>query len=58
MDYNDIFSMEDLRYKPQVNEWEFNPFLLFDPKFRELHFFELKHDIVNMSKAFLVHCRD
>lgn len=42
-------------HEPQVNEWEFNPFLLFDPKFRELHFFELKHGIVNMSKVSLVH---
>jgi diketogulonate reductase-like aldo/keto reductase len=43
--------MQDLKHKPQVNEWEFNPFLLFDPGFRELHFFELEHDIVNMSKS-------
>jgi len=47
--------MEDLKHKPQVNEWEFNPFLLSNPKFRELHFFELKHGIVNMSKVSLIH---
>lgn len=50
-DYPDIIDAPDLKHKPQVNEYEFNPFLLYSPTFRELHFYEVKHGIVNMSRA-------
>lgn len=48
-DYNDIFNASDLKHPPQLNEYELNPFLLSSPKVRELHEFEVKHNIVPMS---------
>ena len=52
-DYRDIMEASDLKYPPQLNEYEFNPFLLFDPKFQELRAFEQKHGIVAMSTCLL-----
>lgn len=51
-DYADIIDAPDLKYKPQVNEYEFNPFLLQDPTFRKLRSHEAEHGIVNMSTVF------
>ncbi|KAK1511445.1 hypothetical protein CABS01_07403 [Colletotrichum abscissum] len=48
-DYYDIFSASDLKHPPQLNEYEFNPFLLSDPKVRQLREFEVKHNIVPMT---------
>lgn len=39
----------DLKHKPQINEYEFNPFLLHDPRFEALRKYEAEHGIVNMS---------
>ncbi|KAF9871030.1 cytochrome P450 [Colletotrichum karsti] len=52
-DYHDIFNASDLKHPPQLNEYEFNPFLLFDPKIRQLHDFEVKHNIVPMNYGVL-----
>lgn len=48
-DYHDIFNASDFKHPPQLNEYEFNPFLLSDPKFRQLREFEVKHNVVAMS---------
>ncbi|KAK1497076.1 hypothetical protein CTAM01_08088 [Colletotrichum tamarilloi] len=48
-DYHDIFSASDLKHPPQLNEYEFNPFLLSDPKVRQLREFEVKHNVVPMT---------
>ncbi|KAK2734140.1 hypothetical protein CKAH01_08184 [Colletotrichum kahawae] len=48
-DYHDIFNADDLKHPPQLNEYEFNPFLLSDPKFRQLREFEVKHNVVQMT---------
>ncbi|OAL42837.1 Aldo/keto reductase [Pyrenochaeta sp. DS3sAY3a] len=52
-DYEDIMDAPDLKYKPQINEYELNPFLLFDPSLRERHFYEMKHGVVHMNYGFL-----
>ncbi|CAK1360704.1 NADPH-dependent conjugated polyketone reductase C1 [Cercospora beticola] len=52
-DYHDIMNASDLKHPPQLNEYEFNPFLLFDDKFRALHAYESKHGIVHMNYGFL-----
>ncbi|KAF2650000.1 Aldo/keto reductase [Lophiostoma macrostomum CBS 122681] len=52
-DYEDIMDAPDLKYKPQVNEYELNPFLLFDPALRDRHFYEMKQGIVHMNYGFL-----
>ena len=49
-DYADIMDAKDLRHPIQVNEYEFNPFLMIDPTFQALRAFESKHGIVNMSE--------
>jgi hypothetical protein len=41
----------DLKYKPQINEYELNPFLLFDPTLRDRHFYEIEHGVVHMSAS-------
>jgi hypothetical protein len=41
----------DLKYKPQINEYEMNPFLLFDPALRDRHFYEIEHGVVHMSES-------
>lgn len=48
-DYADIMDSADLKQKPQVNEYEFNPFLLHDPSFQKLRKYEADHGIVSMS---------
>ncbi|KAJ3951087.1 hypothetical protein N0V92_012513 [Colletotrichum tropicale] len=48
-DYHDIFNATDLKYPPQLNEYEFNPFLLSDDNFRKLREFEVKHNVVPMT---------
>ena len=48
-DYHDIFDAKDLKHPPQVHEYEFNPFLLHDPKFQELHKYEVERGVVHMS---------
>lgn len=53
-DYHDIFNAGDLRHPPQLNEYEFNPFLLFDDICRELHMYEIQHGIVNMSTHVMI----
>ncbi|KAK0378184.1 hypothetical protein CLIM01_04429 [Colletotrichum limetticola] len=52
-DYHDIFSASDLKHPPQLNEYEFNPFLLSDPKVRQLREFEVKHNVVPMNYGLL-----
>ncbi|KAJ0351129.1 hypothetical protein COL154_004483 [Colletotrichum chrysophilum] len=52
-DYHDIFNARDLKHPPQLNEYEFNPFLLSDPKFRQLREFEVKHNVVAMNYGIL-----
>lgn len=49
-DYEDLMDAPDLKYKPQINEYELNPFLLFDPTLRDRHFYEMKHGVVHMSE--------
>lgn len=48
-DYHDLMDSNDLKHPPQLNEYEFNPFLLFDHKFQELRAYEKKHGIIQMS---------
>ncbi|KAF2767996.1 Aldo/keto reductase [Teratosphaeria nubilosa] len=52
-DYHDIMEAEDLKYPPQLNEYEFNPFLLSDLKLQELRAYEHKHGIVPMNYGIL-----
>ncbi|KAI8302143.1 NAD/NADP-dependent indole-3-acetaldehyde reductase [Colletotrichum sp. SAR11_59] len=52
-DYHGIFNASDLKHPPQLNEYEFNPFLLSDPKFRQLREFEVKHNVVAMNYGIL-----
>ncbi|OHF01524.1 aldo/keto reductase [Colletotrichum orchidophilum] len=52
-DYHDIFTASDLNHTPQLNEYEFNPFLLFDPKTQQLQEFQVKNNIVPMNYGFL-----
>ncbi|KXT08513.1 hypothetical protein AC579_9222 [Pseudocercospora musae] len=52
-DYRDLFEANDLRHPPQINEYEFNAFLLSDPKAHELHKFEVEHGIIPMNYGFL-----
>ncbi|KAF4840320.1 NADPH-dependent conjugated polyketone reductase C1 [Colletotrichum siamense] len=52
-DYHDIFNATDLKYPPQLNEYEFNPFLLSDDNFRKLREFEVKHNVVPMNYGVL-----
>ncbi|KAI8300733.1 hypothetical protein K4K59_001390 [Colletotrichum sp. SAR11_240] len=52
-DYHDIFNAIDLKHPPQLNEYEFNPFLLSDPQFRQLREFEVKHNVVAMNYGIL-----
>ena len=47
-DYHDIFDAEDLKHPPQIHEHEFNPFLLHDPKFQELHEYEAERGVMRM----------
>lgn len=49
-DYEDLRAAPDIKYKPQINEYEMNPFLLSDPKLRDLSSYEMKHGIVHMSE--------
>ncbi|KAK1705792.1 NADP-dependent oxidoreductase domain-containing protein [Colletotrichum acutatum] len=46
-------TMGDLKHPPQLNEYEFNPFLLSDPKVRQLREFEVKHNVVPMNYGLL-----
>lgn len=48
-DLHDIFDAKDLKHPPQIHEYEFNPFLLHDPKFQELREYEVERDVVRMS---------
>ncbi|CAN9282795.1 unnamed protein product [Alternaria alternata] len=52
-DYEDLMAAPDIKYKPQINEYEMNPFLLSDPKLRDLSSYEMKHGIVHMNYGFL-----
>ena len=47
-DYHDIFDAGDLKHAPQIHEHEFNPFLLHDPKFQELHRYEAERGVERM----------
>lgn len=40
----------DLKHKPQINEYEMNPFLLFDPVLRHRHYYESSHGVIHMSQ--------
>lgn len=40
----------DLRHPILVHEYEYNPFLAFDPSFQALRDYEAKHGIVNISE--------
>ena len=55
-DYRDIFDAEDLKHAPQVHEHEFNPFLLHDPEFQELHKYEAERGVVRMRMFSPPHC--
>ncbi|EQB54556.1 cytochrome P450 [Colletotrichum gloeosporioides Cg-14] len=57
-DYHDIFNASDLKHPPQLNEYEFNPFLLSDPIFRQLREFEDKHNVVTMNYGVLTAIND
>lgn len=50
-DYKDQFASGDIKHKPQINEYEFNPHLLYDPAVRERHALELEHGIVGKRKC-------
>ncbi|CAK3813859.1 Aldo keto reductase [Lecanosticta acicola] len=52
-DYRDIMNASELKYKPQINEYEFNPFLVRDPAFRERSEYEIENGIVTMNYGFL-----
>jgi diketogulonate reductase-like aldo/keto reductase len=56
-DYTDIMEAPDLKHKPQINEFEFNTFLLFEPAFQARHSYEVEHGVVNMSTLPLLHLR-
>lgn len=45
-DYKDQFAAGDLKYKPQINEYEVNPHLIFSPSFKDRLAFEKEHGIV------------
>ncbi|KAJ4385980.1 hypothetical protein N0V93_008871 [Gnomoniopsis smithogilvyi] len=45
-DYKDQFAAGDLKYKPQINEYEVNPHLVLSPSFKERLAFEKEHGIV------------
>lgn len=49
-DYKEIFAADDLKHKPEINEYELNPHLLFDPSFQTRHAFELEKGIVPKRK--------
>lgn len=53
-DYRDIFDAEDLKHAPQIHEHEFNPFLLHDPKFQELHKYEAERGVERMRMFILL----
>ena len=56
-DYHDILDAEDLKHAPQIHEHEFNPFLLHDLKFQELHRYEAERGVVRMRMFdLLLHC--
>lgn len=50
-DYRDIFDADDLKHAPQIHEHEFNPFLLHDPKFQELHRYEAERGVERMRMS-------
>jgi hypothetical protein len=50
-DYHDIFDAEDLKHAPQIHEHEFNPFLLHDPKFQELHRYDAERGVERMRMS-------
>jgi hypothetical protein len=52
-DLHDIFDAEDLKHPPQIHEYEFNPFLLHDPKFQELRKYEVERGVVPMRMSIL-----
>lgn len=45
-DYKDMFAGGDIKYTPQINEYEINPHLLFSPAFQERHAFEREKGII------------
>ncbi|PSR78085.1 NADP-dependent oxidoreductase domain-containing protein [Coniella lustricola] len=45
-DYESQFAHNDIKHLPQVSEYELNPHLLFDPKFKARAAFEREHGIV------------
>lgn len=49
-DYKDQFAAGDLKYKPQINEYEVNPHLVFSPDFKDRLAFEKEHGIIPKRK--------
>lgn len=45
-DLGDIFGADDLKHRPQVNEYEINPHLIFSPAFQARRAFELERGII------------
>lgn len=45
-DYKDQFAAGDLKYKPQINEYEANPHLIASPSFQARRAFEREHGII------------
>lgn len=45
-----MFAGGDMKHKPQINECEINPHLLFDPAFQERHAFEREQGITPKCK--------
>lgn len=52
-DLHDIFDAKDLKHPPRIHEYEFNPFLLHDPKFQELRKYEVEQGVVPMRMSIL-----